>query len=174
MRGDQSTPTCLYRGKRQKEKPRRGRVLVLTLQWRATWAGRRTLISDFSVNCRTACSYDKCKTRRCRVVRPTADETLARRALKAATVTSVRGGKSMRRIVGLLRATFGFVALVGFMGAALGFGAELIHWVATGTWETWQTLADAWPALGSKVTAMKWLDGRRVASWVIAQPMTLI
>ena len=94
--------------------------------------------------------------------------------MKAAKATTDERGKSMRRTVGVLSAVFGFVALVAFMGAALGFGAKLIHWLETGTWEAWQSLADAWPALGSKVGSMKWLDGQRVAFWVIAQPMTLI
>jgi hypothetical protein len=84
------------------------------------------------------------------------------------------GGKSMRRILGVLSAVFGFVAWVAFMGAALGVGAEIIHWLESTTWEALPSLADAWPALGSKVAAMKWLDGQRVAYWVIAQPMTLI
>jgi len=76
--------------------------------------------------------------------------------------------------VRFLQATFRFVALVAFMGAALGLGAELIHWLETGTWKVWQSLAEAWPALPGKVAAMKSVKGREIALWVIAQSMTLI
>ena len=80
----------------------------------------------------------------------------------------------MSRFGKLLSAAFGVMAIAAFMGAALGFGTQLTHWVETGTWKVWQSLADAWPALGSKVAAMKWLDGQRLALWLMAQPMTLI
>ena len=62
----------------------------------------------------------------------------------------------MRLILKALGAAFGVLALAAFMGAAIGLGAEVIHWIETGTWEVGQTLADAWPALPERIAALKW------------------
>ena len=64
----------------------------------------------------------------------------------------------MRLILKALGAVFGVLALAAFMGAAIGLGAEVIHWIETGTWEVGQTLADAWPALPERIAAL--MDGR--------------
>ena len=80
----------------------------------------------------------------------------------------------MRLILKALGAVFGVLALAAFMGAAIGLGAEVIHWIETGTWEVGQTLADAWPALPERIAALKWAGAQRIALWVSGQSLTLV
>jgi hypothetical protein len=58
--------------------------------------------------------------------------------------------------------------------SAIGLGAEVIHWLETGTWAVGKTLAEAWPALAERVAAMKWTDTQRIALWVVAQSLNLV
>jgi len=72
----------------------------------------------------------------------------------------------MRLVLKVLAAVLSVLSLAAFMGAALGLGAEVIHWIETGTWEVGKTLAEAWPTLA----AMKWT----AAQWVVAKPLNLV
>jgi hypothetical protein len=66
------------------------------------------------------------------------------------------------------------LALAALLGAAIGLGAEVIHWLETGTWAVGKTLAEAWPALAERVAAMKWTGAQHMALWVVAQSLTLV
>jgi hypothetical protein len=79
----------------------------------------------------------------------------------------------MRLVLGALGAAFGVLALAAVIGAAIGLGAEGIHWIETGTWGVGKNLAEAWPALAERVAAMKWTGAQRFALCVVAQPLTL-
>jgi hypothetical protein len=79
----------------------------------------------------------------------------------------------MRFLTGL-GTVLSVLALAAFMGAALGLGAEVIHWIETGTWQVGQTLAEASPTLAERATAMQWAGAQRIALWVLAQSLTLI
>jgi hypothetical protein len=81
---------------------------------------------------------------------------------------------AMRLVLKRLGTVLSVLALAAFMGAALGLGAEAIHRIETGTWEAGKTLAEAWPALAARVTAMEWAGAQRIALWVLAQSLTLI
>src|SRR5215472_2986262 len=74
-------------------------------------------------------------------------------------------GKPMRLVLKGLKAA---------SSAAIGLGAEVIHWLETGTWAVGKTLAEAWPALAERVAAMKWTGAQHMALWVVAQSLTLV
>jgi hypothetical protein len=76
----------------------------------------------------------------------------------------------MRLVLKVLAAVLSVLSLAAFMGAALGLGAEVIHWIETGTWEVGKTLAEAWPTLAERVAAMKSTG----AQWVVAKPLNLV
>ena len=83
-------------------------------------------------------------------------------------------GKPMRLVLKGLKAAFSVLALGALLGAAIGLGAEVIHWLETGTWAVGKTLAEAWPALAERVAAMKWTGAQHMALWVVAQSLTLV
>ena len=43
-------------------------------------------------------------------------------------------GKQMRLVLKALKAAFSVRALAALLGAGIGFGAEVTHWLETGTW----------------------------------------
>src|SRR5262249_23147608 len=82
--------------------------------------------------------------------------------------------KPLRLVLKGLKAAFSVLALAALLGAATGLGAEVIHWLETGTWVVGKTLAEAWPALAERVAAMKWTGAQHMALWVGAQSLTLV
>ena len=66
-------------------------------------------------------------------------------------------GKQMRLVLKALKAAFSVRALAALLGAGIGFGAEVTHWLETGTWAVGKTLGEAWPALAERVAAMQWI-----------------
>ena len=79
-------------------------------------------------------------------------------------------GKQMRLVLKALKTAFGVLAWAALLGAGIGFGAEVTHWLETGTW----TLGEAWPALAERVAAMQWTGVQRVALWVVVQSLNLV
>jgi hypothetical protein len=61
-------------------------------------------------------------------------------------------GKPMRLVLKGLKAAFSVLALAALLGAAIGLGAEVIHWLETGTWT----------------------GAQHMALWVVAQSLTLV
>jgi len=82
--------------------------------------------------------------------------------------------KQMRLVLKALKAAFSVRALAALLGAGIGFGAEVTHWLETGTWAVGKTLGEAWPALAERVAAMQWTGVQRVALWVVVQSLNLV
>lgn len=80
----------------------------------------------------------------------------------------------MRLVLKALKAAFSVLSLAALLGAGIGLGAEVIHWLETGTWAVGKTLGEAWPALAERVAAMQWTGVQRVALWVAAQSLNLV
>ena len=80
----------------------------------------------------------------------------------------------MRLVLKALKAAFSVLALAALLGVGIGLGAEVIHWLETGTWAVGKTLGEAWPALAERVAAMQWTGVQRVALWVVAQSLNLV
>ena len=83
-------------------------------------------------------------------------------------------GNQMRRVLKALKIAFGVLAWAALLSAAIGLGAEAIHWHETGTWAVRKTLGEAWPALAESVAAMKWTGAQPVALWVVDQSLNLV
>jgi hypothetical protein len=79
----------------------------------------------------------------------------------------------MRLVLKALIAVLSVLAWAALLGAGIGLGATFIHWLETGTWVA-GTLGEAWPGLAEKVAAMKWTGAQPIASWLVAQSLTLL
>jgi hypothetical protein len=76
----------------------------------------------------------------------------------------------MKLVLKALKAAFSVLALAALLGAGIGLGAKVVHWLETGTWAVGKTLGEAWPALAERVAAMQWTG----AQWVVAQSLNLV
>jgi hypothetical protein len=69
-------------------------------------------------------------------------------------------------------AVSGFIAMLAAGVAVFQLGAQVLHWLKAGTWETGRTIAEAWPSVADRAATMGWLGVQRIAQWAIAQPTT--
>jgi hypothetical protein len=83
-------------------------------------------------------------------------------------------GKQTRLVLKALKAAFSVLALAALLGAGIGFGAEVTHWLETGTLAVGKTLGEAWPALAERVAAMQWTGVQRLALWVVVLSLNLV
>jgi len=74
----------------------------------------------------------------------------------------------MKLVLKALKAAFSVLALAALLGAGIGLGAKVVHWLETGTWAVGKTLGEAWPALAESVA------GQPVALWVVSQSLNLV